>query len=272
MDHYAHPDMLVDGAWLEAHLTDPGLRVVDCDQAERWERAHIPGAVQVKDHYFKNPANALFIMEPDQFAATMADMGVGDDTLVIAYDTSGARFSGRLWWCLSYYGHSGVKVLNGGWPKWFRERRPVSIDHHAVPRATFTPRANSGLYATADDVKAAIGRHGVVILDVRSNAEWAGAESRGNRRSGRIPGSVHVEWLDNVTADQVQLLRPAADLRAMYEKAGVTPDKEVITVCQAGIRAAQAAMTLRLLGYERVRTYDGSFGEWGNRDDTPIEK
>ena len=110
-----------------------------------------------------------------------------------------------------------------------------------------------------------------MILDVRSDGEWAGKESRGNRRAGRIPGSVHIEWLHNVTPDQLHMLKPAADLRRMFEAAGVTPDKEIITVCQAGIRAAQAAMTLHLLGYENVRTYDGSFAECGNREDTPIE-
>jgi len=126
--------------------------------------------------------------------------------------------------------------------------------------------------ARADDVKAAIGRAGAVILDVRSDGEWQGMETRGNRRTGRIPGSVHIEWLDNVSADELQTLKPADELRRMYEAGGVTPDKEVITVCQQGIRAAQAATVLRLLGYDQVRVYDGSFLEWGNRDDTPIER
>jgi thiosulfate/3-mercaptopyruvate sulfurtransferase len=125
--------------------------------------------------------------------------------------------------------------------------------------------------ASAEDVKAAIGRNGTVILDVRSDAEWRGEESRGNRRTGRIPGSVHVEWLNTVTADELQLLKPADILRGLYMEAGVTPDREVITVCQSGIRAAQTATVLKLLGFDRVRVYDASFAEWGNRDDTPIE-
>jgi thiosulfate/3-mercaptopyruvate sulfurtransferase len=136
----------------------------------------------------------------------------------------------------------------------------------------FTARSNPAMYATADDVKAAIGREGVVILDARSDGEWAGNESRSNRRTGRIPGSVHFEWLVNVTDDDVHMMKPPEELRRMYESAGVTPDKEVITLCQGGIRAAQSAATLYLLGFEKVRVYDGSFGEWGNRDDTPLEK
>ncbi len=272
MSDYARPDMIVDGEWLEKRLGDPAVRIVDCDHPESWNRAHLPGAAQVTDHYFKNPANSVFIMDPDQFAATMSGMGIGDDTLVVGYDTSGARYSGRLWWCLNYYGHANVKILDGGWPKWFREGRPVSIDRSVPPPAKFTPKPNAYLMADADDVKAAIGRPDTVILDARSDGEWQGLESRGNKRAGRIPGSVHMEWLRNVGDDELQLLKPADELRRMYEAAGVTPDKEVITVCQAGIRAAQAAIVLKLLGYERVRVYDGSFAEWGNRDDTPIER
>jgi thiosulfate/3-mercaptopyruvate sulfurtransferase len=272
MSGYAREDMLVDGDWVESHLGDPGVRIVDCDQFEPWSRAHIPGAAHVVDHYYKDPDNRVFIMGPEAFAATMGRLGIGDDTLVVAYDTSGIRYSGRLWWSLNYYGHTNVRMLDGGWPKWFNEKRPISIDRTAPPHANFTPRPNAYLMASADDVKAAIGKAGTVILDVRSDGEWAGTESRGNRRTGHIPSSVHIEWLDNVTADEEQLIKDADSLRRMYEGAGVTPDKEVIALCQAGIRAAQSATVLKLLGYDRVRVYDGSFAEWGNRDDTPLEK
>src|SRR5438477_9244215 len=108
MNEYAHPEILVDCAWLAEHGSDPNIRIVDCDRPESWERAHIPGAVPVKEHYFKDPNNPLFIMQPDQFAAAMSDLGIGDDTLVVGYDNLGARYSGRLWWCLNYYGHPRV--------------------------------------------------------------------------------------------------------------------------------------------------------------------
>lgn len=252
-------------------MAEPALRIIDCDHPESWNRAHIPGSVSVPDFHLKDPDNNKFVLNPAQFAGLMSECGVGDDTEVVAYDTSGARYSGRLWWCLQYYGHRRARILDGGWPRWFNERRPVAIDRDRPPRGAFTPRVNPYLFASADDVKAAIDRPGTVIVDARSDGEWQGTESRGNKRTGRIPGSVHFEWLNNVTGDSEQLLKDADELRRMYEAGGVTPDKEIITVCQAGIRAAQVATVLTLLGYDRVRVYDGSFAEWGNRDDTPIE-
>ena len=141
----------------------------------------------------------------------------------------------------------------------------------SVEPATFRPGSpDESLRATAEYIRAAMSRPDVVIVDVRSLAEWRGENDRGNRRAGHIPGAVHIEWLNNIEGDESRRWRTPAALREMFEAAGVTPDKEVITVCQAGIRASQAAMTLKLLGYERVRDYDGSFLDWANRDDTPI--
>jgi len=270
MSEYAHPAMVVEASWLEAHLDAPNLRIVDCDAPEAHGRAHIPGAVCPSDNFFKDAEDRRFVMGPGQFARAMAELGIGDETEVVVYDGSGMHFTGRTWWCLSYYGHGRVRTLNGGWKQWFREGRPVSIDATTAPPARFTPRPDEALRATAEYVLAAIGRPDIVILDVRSEEEWEGSNTRGNKRSGHMPGAVHVEWVRNMRADDPVRLKPAGELRAMYEAVGVTPDREIITVCQAGVRAAQAAQTLRLLGYERVRDYDGSFAEWGNRDDTPI--
>jgi thiosulfate/3-mercaptopyruvate sulfurtransferase len=276
---YGRPELLVDSAWLEAHQNDPNLRIVDCDSLDAYRRAHIPGAVPIpgdqtpgptQANFLKNPENPLFVMTPDQFAARMASMGIGDETEVVAYDASSSNYAGRLWWCLTYYGHTRVRILNGGWRRWLAEKRPVAVSEPKVAPASFTPRPNASVLASAEYVKAAYQRPDVVVLDVRTDGEWAGTNNRGNKRGGHIPGAVHLEWLNNLAAERDQAFKTADELQAMYAAAGVTPDKEVITVCQGGIRAAQAAATLTLMGYTRVRNYDGSFREWGNRDDTPI--
>lgn len=229
MADYAHPEYLVDCDWLQAHLGDPNVRIVDCGTMDAYLRAHIPGAVGVRDNYFKNPENRVFVMTPDQFAAEMGSLGIGDDTEVIAYD-AGSVTAGRLWWCLNYYGHTKVRVLNGGWNIWLKEGRPITMEVPKVAPATFTPKVNESFIATADYLLAALQRPDVVVLDVRSDGEWEGTNTRGNKRAGHIPGAVHIEWTNNLTPDDVRRFKSADELRQLYAAAGVTPEKEVITV------------------------------------------
>jgi thiosulfate/3-mercaptopyruvate sulfurtransferase len=270
MTGYARSDILVDTAWLQQHLGDPDLRIVDCDLPDAYGRAHIPGAVNPADHYYKDPADRRFIAPPAEFAAMMAKLGIGNRTLVVGYDASGLRLAARLWWSLNYYGHTSVRILNGGWPHWLAEGRPVTMDRPRVAAAEFTPGApDAALCASAEDVMSALTDRDRLVLDVRSDAEWEGREDRGNRRAGHMPGAVHREWSQNLEADG-HLFKPADQLRAEFAALGVSPDREVITVCQAGVRAALALVTLKLIGYEQVRNYDGSFFDWANRDDTPL--
>lgn len=119
--------MLVDGAWLVARLGDANLRIVDCDGAVAYRRAHIPGAVFSESHPYKSAENHRIVMGPEAFAAAMSAIGVGPETEVVAYDSNGAVSAGRLWWCLAYYGHRRVRVLDGGWPRWLEESRPVTM-------------------------------------------------------------------------------------------------------------------------------------------------
>ena len=269
MADYARPE-LIEGAWLQEHLNDPNLRIVDTDPPAAYARAHIPGAVCPIDNFLKNPEDRRFIMTPDQFATEMQRLGIDDDTFVVAYDAASTT-AGRLWWALNYYGHPNVKVLNGGWNQWLLEGRPMTMEQTKVSTSKpFTPKPNPDMYATAEYIMEHLEKPGFVVLDVRSDGEWEGTNTRGNKRQGHMPGAVHLEWTNNLSADPTKRWKTAEELKAMFEAAGVIPDKEVVTVCQGGIRAAQAAFTLNLLGYEKVRNYDGSFSDWGNRDDTPI--
>ncbi|HLF08511.1 MAG TPA: sulfurtransferase [Dehalococcoidia bacterium] len=269
---YGRAEMLVDGAWLQAHLGDPNLRIVDCDPVDAYRRAHIPGSVVPRDNRFKDPDNIRFVMKPAQFAAAMAELGISDDTDVVAYDASGSLNAGRLWWCLTYYGYTKARVLNGGWNRWLQEGRPMTMEETKVSAGKFTPRADESVYASAEYVMSVLETPGVVVLDVRTDGEWEGTNSRGNKRAGRMPGAVHSEWTNNLVPDAARCFKPASELKSMLDGLGVTPDQEIVTVCQGGIRAAQAAFTLRLMGFDRVRNYDGSFGDWANREDTPLLK
>ena len=270
MNEYARDDILVDAEWLQARLGERGVRVVDCDVPEAYGRAHLPGAVNPKDHYYKDPRDSRFVAPPEQFAQMMEALGIDDETMVVGYDASGLRLAARLWWCLNYYGHSQVRILDGGWNLWLKEGRPITMARPKVGPAHITPKEPDGSFVNAEYVMGALQRPDAVVLDVRSQAEWEGKDSRGNKRAGRMPGAVHHEWQQNLTAED-QHFKSADEMRAGFEALGLTPEKEIITVCQAGVRAASAAVALRLLGYPNVRVYDGSFADWANRDDTPLE-
>jgi thiosulfate/3-mercaptopyruvate sulfurtransferase len=233
---YAQPDLLVETDWLAEHVDDPHIRIVDCDPLDVYRRAHIKNAIGIPvHHYLKqteytvDPRQYPLVAPPDTMRALMERMGIGDENLVVAYDSFGCLWATRLWWVLNYYGHTNVKVLNGGWKKWFAEGHPVSLDRPTLPAATFTPRTQPDLLCTLDYGCSQVGNADVVFLDVRSDGEWDGSNDRGNKRAGRIPGAVHLEWLHFVTADASQTIKPAHELRAMLEAVGVTLDKEIIT-------------------------------------------
>jgi len=273
MPEFAHPEMLIETEELASLLGDSRLVLVDNDLFPMYQRAHIPGAVGNRgDHYFKNPDDRRFIAPPQQFAKMMSDLGIGDDSIIVGYDASGSLYATRLWWCLAYYGHPGARILNGGWNRWLAEGRPITMEEPKITPATFTPReTDESIYAGAEYIMANLNRPDFVVLDVRSDGEWEGTNSRGNKRVGHIPGAVHLEWTQNVQASLSDRTQKSADeLRAMYEAIGVTPDKEIVTMCQGGIRASQSMATLRMLGFDRVRNYDGSAGDWSNRDETPL--
>ncbi len=227
---YSDPDIFVTTEWLAEHLDDPAVRILDTDGAAEYGRLHIPNSLPVADHYYKSPEKGrTHIQGPDEFAKTMSDLGVSDDTLVVGYDSAGCLYSFRLAWSLHYYGHTRVKVLDGGFPKWLAEGRPLSRVKPSFAPGKFTHRMDRSIFAGREDVLAAIGRKDTVILDVRANDEWSGANKRDNVRGGRIPGAVHLEYKQFLTKSDVPTVLPAAELRKLLHAAGVTPDKKVIT-------------------------------------------
>lgn len=225
---YAHPEYLVDPAWVAAHLDDPGVVILDCaNTADAYQRGHIPGAALVPDNWAKDSdSDRQYVMTPEQFRAMAEGMGVGDDTVVVVYDHIQGLTAARMWWVFSYYGHRKVKVLNGGWRAWVAAGQRVDFGRPRPPgSATFTPRADAAYIASGDELKAACTRDDVVVWDVRSDGEWDGtAANYRNRRAGHIPGAVHLEWFHLVDRE-THMFKPAGEIRRILAEHGITPDK-----------------------------------------------
>src|SRR5487761_570618 len=227
---YARPELLVETDWLAEHAQDGGLRIIDCATNDAYNRAHIPGAVGLGfDVFNKDPANATYVLPPDTFAELMGRLGVGDDTLVVTYDDHDGLNAARMWWVLQHYGHPNAKILNGGWHKWLHESRPITNQPLRAPPATFTPKVNEAVICSLDDLDALVGNPDANILDVRTMDEYTGANDRGNKRAGHVPGAAHIEWIDFITHDDRHVFKPAADIKEMLGLAGITPEKQVVT-------------------------------------------
>jgi thiosulfate/3-mercaptopyruvate sulfurtransferase len=198
----------------------------------------------------------------------LAERGVDMDRPVVVYEATSGPRAARAFWFLEFFGHPDVGVLDGGVTAWTAAGLPLSLDHTAPTPTTWTGARRTDLLATWRDVHDRLGRADTAILDTRTDGEYCGTVVRA-ARGGAVPGAVHLEWTNNLGPDGA--FKPAGELLAMYADAGVTRDREIVTYCQGGYRAAHAYLTLRLLGYPRVRNYLGSWREWGDRVELPIE-
>ena len=267
---------LVTPAWLQEQLGDPNLRIIESsvDKAT-YDVGHIPGAQWVAPYgpLLVNGDNSRGnVITPATFAALMSGLGIEPATMVVWYGDGHSRYAMRGYWTLGYYRHPGAfYVLDGGRERWLSEGRPVTSDVLTPAPASYPePRdVDRGDEASWQDVRDAIGRADAVIVDVRTPGEYEGCDVR-SARGGHIPGAMHLEYTDATAGDN--LLKPLEELRRMFEARGITPDKEIIAHCQLGVRAAHTWFVLKhVLGYPNVKNYDGSWSEWGNRDDLPIE-
>ena len=229
MADYPRTDLLVETEWLAEHLTDPNLRVIEMAQdGSDFEAGHIPGAALSPTWQVKGSERTRLVAPPDEAKAWFESVGIGDDTLVVGYDRFHSRDASRLWWVLSYYGHTNVRVLNGGWTKWTAEGRDVETGPSAATGGdvTFTPQPpDHSIESDVDKLKAAIGADDAVIWDVRTEDEYTGANSRGNARVGHVPGAVFLEWVNLVAEDDT--FKSAAEIEEIARGLGITPEKQV---------------------------------------------
>ncbi len=280
---YANPEALVGGDWLEANLNANGVRVVDGtmhlpnagrDAGAEFLERHLPGAVYFDIDKIADRSNDLPHMLPDAetFGREVGALGISNADLVIVYDSYGLFSAGRVWWMFRAMGHDKVAVLDGGLPKWLAEERPVESGEASPAPASFEGNARPELVRAWGDMLANIDSGAAQVLDARSPGRFSGGEPefRAGLRSGHIPGSLNLPYPGLVDAADKTML-PAAALESVFTQAGADLAEPIVTTCGSGVTAGALALGLYLLGREDVAVYDGSWTEWGGRDDTPIE-
>ncbi len=274
LEGYAKPDVLVDSAWVQEHLDDPNVRIVDVSgSAEDYAAGHIPGSVYVNvGEQMTNPEDSTRgqILTQDALSALLSSIGVTPETTVVLYDASNNLLAARAYWVLKYYQHADVRILNGGTKKWTADGQALVTDEVTVAPTEYVAQdPDLEIRTTTEYVLERLDDENVVMCDTRNAEEYAGTDVR-SARGGHIPGAINVDWVAAVEQDGT--FKDAQTLNELYTKAGFTPDKEIITYCQTGVRGAHTWFVLsELLGFPEVRNYDGSWEEYGNRTDTPIE-
>jgi thiosulfate/3-mercaptopyruvate sulfurtransferase len=278
MAHYAK-DVLVDTQWVEEHLGDEQVRIVEVDENPAlYADAHIPGAIGFDWRRDLQDQVKRDFLGPDEFGRLFGSRGVGNEHLVVLYGDRNNWFAAYTYWYLRYYGHDGVKLMNGPREKWIHEGRPTSTEVPAHPVAAFTVSGrDDAIRATRQQVMAALDQS-ARLVDVRSPAEFsgeliamAGYEQEGAQRAGHIPGAASVPWAQAVGEDGT--FKDADELRDLYTQKGVLNGDPIIAYCRIGERSAHTWFVLHeLLGHDDVRNYDGSWTEWGNLVNVPIAR
>ena len=276
---YAKP-VLVTTDWLSGHLADEDLVVAEVDEnPDLYDEGHIPGAVKL--HWKEDLQDPVErdVVDKSTFERLLGSRGVANDTTVVFYGDKNNWFAAYAYWYLKIYGHRDVRILDGGRQKWIDEGRDLSTDVPSPKAKSYTAsERDESIRTYRDDVRAALEDAGQALVDVRSPAEYAGDliappgyEQEGAQRAGHIPTAASIPWASAVRDDGT--FKAADELRELYAGKGITPDKEILAYCRIGERSAHTWFVLHeLLGHDDVKNYDGSWTEWGNLVNVPIEK
>ncbi|MBI4460821.1 MAG: sulfurtransferase [Acidobacteria bacterium] len=279
MAEYAHPEVLVSTDWVAQHLSDPKVRLVEVDvDTTQYDQGHIQNAVgwnwqsQLQDNVRRD------ILSKAGFENLMSNSGISNDTTVVLYGDNNNWFAAYALWQLKYYGHPDARLMNGGRKKWLEEKRPLVNDAPNIAPTNYKAKdPDASIRAVRATVFEAVEKNNYNLVDVRSPDEFTGkiiappGMTETAQRPGHIPGARNIPWAKAANDDGT--FKSADELRKLYEDAGVRPDRETIAYCRIGERSSHSWFVLKyLLGYDKVRNYDGSWTEWGNLVDAPIER
>jgi thiosulfate/3-mercaptopyruvate sulfurtransferase len=278
---YAYPDVLVSTQWVNDHLNDSKVRIVEVDYnpTTSYLIGHIPGAVLFDWKQELIDVTKREVISKEVLEDLLQRAGVNNDTILVVYGDFKNWFATFAFWMFKYYGFKDIRLMNGSRKKWFDEDRPLSFDIPSYSRGNYKASdPDKSIRAFMRYIQEAIGCPDKILVDVRSNDEYNGTTlapseyfSEYGQIGGHIPGAINVPW--NLMVNEDGTFKPQGELKKLYESLNITSEKEVITYCGIGERASYTWFVLKyLLGYPNVKSYDGSWLEWGNTIGNPIEK
>jgi len=278
---YAHPEVIVDTQWVVDHMNDHEVRIaeVDYDPTANYNLGHVPGAVLFDWKKDMNDPVTRNIFNMQTCEDLLQRAGVNNNTTLILYGDFNNWFAAFAFWAFKYYGFKDVRLMNGGRKKWLEEDKPISKDIPQYQSGNFmATEPDKNIRSFLNQVKEALGKENIAMVDVRSPKEFTGEilappeyPTEHAQRGGHIPGASNIPWSQAVKEDGT--FKSVEELKQIYQSKGIIPDKEIIAYCRIGERSSHTWFVLKyLLGYPNVKNYDGSWSEWGNMVDNPIEK